>query len=102
MPVIGIIIVYLLIKAALLGIGIGTGFLLRWLMPALDLGMCILIGVVATGIAVHFLARLLASVNEVDDEELKEEFERKTGRKVRLYALDAFAAKRRRRGRPLS
>lgn len=101
MPVVTIVIIYLLIKAVLLGIGVGTGFLLHWLMPTLDLGMCILTGVVATGIAVHFLARLLAAVNEVDDEEFHEEFERKTGRKVRLYALDAFAPKRRKRGRPL-
>jgi NhaP-type Na+/H+ or K+/H+ antiporter len=37
-------IVYLLIKAVLLAIGVGIGFLLHWMLPAVDLGIGILIG----------------------------------------------------------
>jgi hypothetical protein len=51
--------VYILIKGLLLGIGIGVGFLLTWLLPALDFSVAILIGVLATGISLHFFGIFL-------------------------------------------
>jgi divalent metal cation (Fe/Co/Zn/Cd) transporter len=91
--VIVLFIVYLLIKILFLGVGIGIGFLLHWMLPAVDLGMGILIGVVATGVAVHFFIRLWASLIEFHEEEIKE-IEQKTGRKVKLYSLDAIAPRK--------
>ncbi len=44
------ILVYLVLKLVLLALGIGVGWLLHWLIPAIDLGLGVLIGVVATGL----------------------------------------------------
>lgn len=87
--VIVLLIVYLLIKIVLLGIGIGIGFLLHWMLPTVDLGMGILIGVTATGIAIHFFIRLWASLIEFHEEEI----EQKTGRKVKLFSLAVITAR---------
>jgi hypothetical protein len=86
----GIIIVYLLIKIILLAVGVGIGFLLHWMLPAVDLGIGILIGVVATAIAVHYFMQLMASLNEFHEQELAQEIGKKTGKKVKLYSLDAI------------
>lgn len=51
--------VYLLIKAMLIGIGIGVGFLLTWLLPSLDFSFALLIGVLATGMSMHFYGNFL-------------------------------------------
>ena len=45
--------IYLLIKLFLIGMGSAIGFLLHWLVPAIDVGVGILIGVVASGMAIH-------------------------------------------------
>jgi hypothetical protein len=54
----GTLLMYLILKLFLLGVGIGIGFLLHWIVPAIDLGMAALIGLVATGLSIHFFARL--------------------------------------------
>ena len=56
----GMILIYLVIKAFLLVIGLGIGLLMHWLAPSIDIGIGILIGIVATGLTLHFYARLLA------------------------------------------
>ena len=89
----GLIIVYLFIKVVLFAIGVGIGFLLHWMLPTVDLGIGILIGVVATGIAVHFFKQLIASLDEFHEQEIKEEIEKKTGRKVKLHSLDAITGR---------
>ncbi len=48
--------IYLLIKAVLLGVGLGTGALLHWIFPGIDLGIGTLIGVIAT-MSVLFMIR---------------------------------------------
>src|SRR5438045_3415211 len=55
---------YLALKALLLAVAIGVGFLLHWIIPAVDLGMAILIGLVATGLTVHFYSRLAGLLSE--------------------------------------
>ena len=90
---IGLFIVYLLIKAVLFGIGIGIGFLLHWMLPTVDLGLGILIGVVATGISFHFFTQLVNSLNEFHEQELEQEIEKKTGKKVKLYSLDVITGR---------
>jgi NhaP-type Na+/H+ or K+/H+ antiporter len=57
-------ITYLVIETLLLGMGVVVGFLLHWLWPAVDLGIAILIGVVATGFSAHFYGRLMSSMEE--------------------------------------
>ena len=64
----GLLGIYLLIMLVLLGIGLGIGSLLHWLVPAVDLGVGMLIGVVTTGLALHILARLIAAVESSEDD----------------------------------
>jgi len=56
--VLGTILIYLVIKIVLLAVGIGIGFLLHWLVPAIDLGIGVLIGVIATGFSLFFFGRI--------------------------------------------
>jgi hypothetical protein len=56
----GFLAIYAVIKLIVIGVGLGIGFLLRWLIPAIDLGIGTLIGVVATGIAMFIFVRILA------------------------------------------
>lgn len=63
------ILVYLVLKLVLLALGIGVGWLLHWLIPAIDLGIGVLIGVVATGLSVYFFIRLMTARDVVIDDE---------------------------------
>src|SRR5215813_1246332 len=56
--VLGAFVIYLLIKVFLLVVGLGVGFLLHWLIPAINVGMGVLIGVIATGYSLFFFGRL--------------------------------------------
>lgn len=58
-------VVYMVIKLVLLGVGIGLGFVLHWLIPAIDVGMGVLIGVIATGVSIFFFGRL-STLRDVD------------------------------------
>ena len=58
----GVLSIYLLIKLFLIGVGMAIGFLLHWLVPTIDVGVGILIGIIATGMAIHFYARLTGSL----------------------------------------
>ena len=40
--------------------GIGIGLLLRWVLPSVDLGAGILIGIVSIGLSIHYFLRILA------------------------------------------
>jgi hypothetical protein len=55
----GFLLVYLLINLGLIALGVGIGFLLHRLLPAVDLGTAILIAEVATGFSIHYFVRLL-------------------------------------------
>ena len=48
--------IYLLMKVVLLGVGLGTGALLHWIFPSIDLGIGTLIGVIAM-MSVLFMIR---------------------------------------------
>ncbi len=65
------LLAFLLIDAVLIGLGIGVAYLLRWFLPFIDLGMGVLIGVLSTGISMHFLAHILKTAEEaVEDGEV--------------------------------
>jgi len=58
---------------ALVGMGIGVGFFLHWIIPSVELGTGILTGVVATGLCLDWLARIMASDSlSTEDEEIQE------------------------------
>ena len=61
---------YLLFNVLLIAFGIGTGFLLHWILPAVEIGMSILIGVVAAGISLYFGIRLNNFLGEFAKEAL--------------------------------
>ncbi len=64
----GLLGIYLLITLVLLAVGLGIGSLLHWLVPAVDLGMGMLIGVVTTGLTLHLLGRLVAVLERSEDD----------------------------------
>ena len=66
----GFLAIYAVIKLVVIGIGLGIGFLLRWLVPAIDLGIGALIGVVATGITLYIFVRVLALPLPNDEDEI--------------------------------
>ena len=57
-----------------MAIGLGVGFLLHWLVPAIDLGMATLIGVVTLGGCFLWLSRIstLEALYGHDDSELSD------------------------------
>lgn len=65
----GLLFLYLLIVALLLALGIGIGFLLHWIVPAIEIGMSTLIGVVASAISLHFWIRLFIYLGDYAEEE---------------------------------
>ncbi len=85
------LLIYILIKLFLIGMGIGIGFLLHWLIPAVEIGIGILIGIIATGMAIHFFARLTALSDTYDPLDIV------AGPEVRT--LDAIESMRSRRSR---
>ncbi len=83
--------VYLIINVALLGLGCAVGFLLHWLLPEVDLGIGVLIGVVATGFTIHFFSRIMVSMKAYElDEDLDP-------RPITLFELEPPRPSRRRR-----
>ena len=69
----GFLFIYLLVKTFLIALGVGIGFLLHWIVPAIDVGMGVLIGVVATGFSIYFFGRIsaLPDSSTVEDPELE-------------------------------
>ncbi len=68
-----VLAIYLAINLFLLGVGIGIGFLLRWILPAVDLGVGILIGVVTTVASVNLFLRVNGIAEQIEDETLLHE-----------------------------
>ena len=55
----GFVVIMLLSVGGLVGVGLGLGVLLHGLVPAIDIGVGTLIGVVAFGFCLQFVGRLL-------------------------------------------
>ncbi|MEJ7618201.1 MAG: hypothetical protein WKF30_14835 [Pyrinomonadaceae bacterium] len=93
-----VVLVYLVINLFLLGLGLGLGFLLHWVLPAVDLGVGILIGVVTTGLATHFFLRLNHLSEEVEDEAMMQEIASRM--RENLFEPSSSARPRKKRSRP--
>lgn len=79
MVMVGILIrllVYVLINVLILAVGSAVGFVLRWLIPAVETGTAVLIGVVVTAISLQIYGRFSAFVEsygvEPDPEDVPE------------------------------
>ena len=66
----GCVTVFGLILGGVLGCGLGLGLLLHWLVPAMDLGVATLSGLVATGVALLTFGQLLTFAEPSEAEEL--------------------------------
>lgn len=51
------------------GSGVAIGFVLHWLLPAIDFGLSVLFGVVALAFTCQAVTRLMSVSLEVEDEE---------------------------------
>jgi hypothetical protein len=71
----GLLAIYVLINAFVIGLGLGIGFLLHRLIPSIELGASVLAGIFSTGLSIHYFFRLLRFIGFlepfmfVDDEE---------------------------------
>lgn len=65
--------IYIAINLFLLGVGIGIGFLLRWVFPVMDLGVGILTGVVTTIASANLFLRINGITEQIEDETLLHE-----------------------------
>ncbi len=54
------ILIFAVVVAAVLGVGIGICYTIRWKWPNIDFGMAFLIGVVTAGLAIHYFLRILS------------------------------------------
>ena len=62
----GLLATFLAVNLGVIAFGVGIGLLLRWVLPAVDLGVGILVGVVSMGLSIHYFLRILA-LGEVRD-----------------------------------
>lgn len=60
--------VLLVCLSLLVGIGVAIGFVLHWLLPAIDFGVGVLIGVVALAFTFQMVTRLMTLPVEVEEE----------------------------------
>ncbi len=90
-PLLGMLILFLFILAALVGAGMGVGFLLHWIAPTIDMGIGTLIGVLAVALAFHFLGRLMAGVTEM---QLEEESEDTFSSRTRAILVEPIVTRR--------
>jgi hypothetical protein len=67
--VLGCLVVLLLLLGGVSGCGLGLGLLLHWLVPAIDLGVGTLCGVVATGVALLTFGQLMTLPEPPEAEE---------------------------------
>lgn len=95
------LLIYGLFNLFFLGLGLALGFLLHWIIAAVDLGVAILIGVVVTGLSLHFFIQLMLRrpvLEPLDfDDELDLELEPEPGPRLRVYPVAPLPPRRRRR-----
>jgi len=91
----GTLLIFGTICAFLLVLGAGIGFLLHWLMPSVDLGIGILIGVITIGFTAQLFARISSMPldDPLDDATFAEPF---TPQRI-TYLIDPTPSPRRRR-----
>lgn len=62
----GLLLIFLVVLALLLGMSVGLAFLLHWLLPAVGMEMGLLIAVLAVGQSLLLFARLIATLPAPD------------------------------------
>ena len=59
--------IFVVLLAVLLGLSVGVAFLILWLLPAVGLGMALLVAVIAVGQAMLIFGRLMNTLPESPD-----------------------------------
>ena len=88
----GFLMIFLPILGVLVGLGMGVGVLVHWLVPAIDIGVGTLIGVVATGFSLLFFGRLMT----FPDPDLEEDVEPRTAWRMTPPRMESLASRRKR------
>jgi hypothetical protein len=90
----GFLLIFGTIGTILLALGAGIGFLLHWLLPSIDLGIGMLIGVITIGFTAQLFARIssLPLDDPLDDPSFGEPF---TPQRI-TYLIDPTPPQRRR------
>jgi hypothetical protein len=91
----GILLIFSTICAFLLVLGSGIGFLLHWLMPSVDFGIGVLIGVITIGFSAQLFARI--SSMPLDDPIIDPTFAEPFTPERITYLIDPAPSPRRRR-----
>ena len=91
----GFLTIFGLIGLLLLTLGAGIGFLLHWLLPGVDLGIGMLIGVITIGFTAQLFARISSMPldDPLDDPTFAEPF---TPQRI-TYLIDPTPPQRRRK-----
>jgi hypothetical protein len=58
------LLIFVVLLAVLLGLSVGVAFLILWLLPAVGLGMALLVAVIAVGQVMLIFGRLLSAFPE--------------------------------------
>ncbi len=104
----GFFIMFFIAQLLLLAVSIGIGYLLRLVIPSLDLGMAILISLASTIASALMVAKLVSSassdtivVAEDDDDDDGDDERDLQERRSRggVYSFDRFARRKRRKRR---
>jgi len=66
MSVLFTILIWLFVHLFVLGLGVGTGLLLRLVLP-MDTGQAVLIGVVTSAVSIYFFTRVMNGGEDADD-----------------------------------
>ena len=90
--------IYLLIKLFLIGMGSVIGVLLHWLVPAINVGVGILIGVVASAMAIHFYTRLMGVLRIYDEPDV--ELDPEPAPPIYIYPYGPLPSRRKRKRKP--
>jgi hypothetical protein len=95
-----LLIFYVLIKLVIVGVGVAFGFLLRWIIPAIELGTAVLIGVIATGLTIHFLGRTIAIADSYDATDPESDLERAPRVVILSDTIEPLRSRRSRKRKP--
>jgi hypothetical protein len=94
--VLSFLLLYGFINIGIIAVGAASGMLLHWCFPGVELGTWILIGVIATGISIHFFFRLMYWLETYDGDRGGEE----THRRIMYYPLPSPPPRPNRKRKP--
>ena len=93
------LVIFAVVLAVVLGLGLGLGWILHWVLPQIDLGLSLVIGMIAGVASLNFAARLVTSFNKAQEETELEEYLRDPDEPPAVIRIIESAGVRRERRR---